>query len=115
MSPFLPESSQSCVVPQKKNKPTGEIYHHRSRIRANGHQQTYGIDYDETYSPVIKWSTMRILLLLSQLNGYQSRQVDYVQASPQAQIEDEDVFMEISAGFYHKDSDSTKDYVLRLK
>eukprot|EP00957_Ditylum_brightwellii_P017706 1334258-Ditylum_brightwellii.AAC.1 len=32
-----------------------------------------------------------------------------------APLEDEDVFMEIPAGCYHKDSDSTKDHVLRIK
>eukprot|EP00957_Ditylum_brightwellii_P146756 11172542-Ditylum_brightwellii.AAC.1 len=67
------------------------------------------------YSPVVQWSTVRILFLISQLKGYKSRQADYVQTFPQAPLEDEEVFMEIPAGFYHKGSDSTKDYVLRLK
>ena len=100
---------------RRKTKPTGKVYRHRSRLCADGSRQTYGIDYNETYSPVVQWSTVRILLLLSKLKGYKSRQVDYVQAFPQAPLEDEEVFMEIPAGFYHKDSDSTKNYALRLK
>eukprot|EP00957_Ditylum_brightwellii_P199932 15241194-Ditylum_brightwellii.AAC.1 len=56
-----------------------------------------------------------MLLLLSQLKGYRSWQVDDVQAFPQAPLEDNEVFMEIPAGFYYKDSDSTNGYVLRLK
>ena len=56
-----------------------------------------------------------MLILFSQLKGYKLQQVDYVQAFPQAPLEDEEVFMKIPAGFYHKDSDSTKGYVLRLK
>eukprot|EP00957_Ditylum_brightwellii_P021319 1607738-Ditylum_brightwellii.AAC.1 len=47
-----------------------------------------------------------MLLLLSQLKGYNSRQVDYVQAFHQAPFEEEEVFMEIPAEFYHKDSDT---------
>eukprot|EP00957_Ditylum_brightwellii_P198754 15149827-Ditylum_brightwellii.AAC.1 len=43
------------------------------------------------------FTTVRMLLLLSQLKGYKSRQVDYVQAFPQAPLEDEEVFMEIPA------------------
>eukprot|EP00957_Ditylum_brightwellii_P100468 7658277-Ditylum_brightwellii.AAC.1 len=67
-----------------------------------------GIDYNEIYSPVVQWPTVRILLLLSQLKGCKSRQVDYVQAFSQAPLEDDKVFIEIPAGFYHKDPDSTK-------
>eukprot|EP00957_Ditylum_brightwellii_P211270 15365977-Ditylum_brightwellii.AAC.1 len=67
------------------------------------------------YSPVGQWSTVRMLLLLSQLKGYKSRQVDCVQAFPQAPLEDEEVFMDIHSGFYHKDSKSTNNYVLRFK
>eukprot|EP00957_Ditylum_brightwellii_P067042 5089097-Ditylum_brightwellii.AAC.1 len=80
---------------RRKTKPTGEIYCHRSRICANGSQQTFGIDYNEIYSPAVQWSTVRILLLLSQLKGYNTRQLDYVQAFPQTPLQDEEVFMEI--------------------
>eukprot|EP00957_Ditylum_brightwellii_P189220 14402755-Ditylum_brightwellii.AAC.1 len=42
---------------RRKTKSTSEVYHHRSRICANGSQQTYSIDYNETYSPVAQWKT----------------------------------------------------------
>eukprot|EP00957_Ditylum_brightwellii_P155651 11848780-Ditylum_brightwellii.AAC.1 len=86
-----------------KTKPTGEVYRHRSRIRADGSKQQYGIDFNKTYSPVVQWSTVRMLLLLSQLKGYKSQEVDYVQAFPLAPLEEVEGLIEILAGFYHKD------------
>eukprot|EP00957_Ditylum_brightwellii_P031466 2385971-Ditylum_brightwellii.AAC.1 len=92
-----------------------EYGHIEGKKSTGGSAQTYGIDYNGTYSLDVQWLTVRMLLLLSQLKGYKSRQITYVQAFPQAPLEDEDVLMEIPAGFYQQDSDSTKYYVLRLK
>eukprot|EP00957_Ditylum_brightwellii_P008120 615863-Ditylum_brightwellii.AAC.1 len=100
---------------RRKTKHTGEVYHHRSRACADGSRQTAGIDYNETHSPAVQWSTIRILLILAQLKGFKTRQIDYFQAFPQAPLENEEIFMDIPAGFYCKVSDSTQKLVLRLK
>eukprot|EP00957_Ditylum_brightwellii_P009789 738384-Ditylum_brightwellii.AAC.1 len=42
---------------RRKTKPTGKVYRHRSRLCADCSRQPYGIDYNETYSPVVQWST----------------------------------------------------------
>eukprot|EP00957_Ditylum_brightwellii_P019324 1458441-Ditylum_brightwellii.AAC.1 len=52
------------VVPHSR-----EVYRHRSHIYAVVSKQQYGIDFHETYSPVVQWSTVRMLLLLLQLKG----------------------------------------------
>eukprot|EP00957_Ditylum_brightwellii_P142053 10822774-Ditylum_brightwellii.AAC.1 len=57
-----------------KTKPTGEVYRHRSHVCADGSRQTAGSDYNETYSPVVQWSKIRILLILAQLKGFKTRQ-----------------------------------------
>ena len=44
---------------RRKTRPDDEIYRYKSRIYANGSTQKYGIDYHETYSPVVMWSTIR--------------------------------------------------------
>jgi hypothetical protein len=72
---------------------------------------------------VVKWSTVRLTLILTTLLGYQSQKVDFVQVFSQANI-DCDVYMKIPHGFVTNGSrlwfnvDHTApshDYVLKLK
>ena len=65
----------------------------------DGSQQQYGINYWETYAPLVHWSTIRMVLVLFALLQLKSRQVDYTQAFPQAPLDD-DVFMRIPQGWY---------------
>ncbi len=65
----------------------------------DGSQQQYGRDYWETYAPVVSWSTVRLVLLLSTILNLKSRQVDYTQAFPQAELTDP-VFMRLPQGWY---------------
>ena len=45
-----------------------------------------GINYDKVYSPVAGWPSIRIVLILVELEGWKTMQVDYVQEFPQAPI-----------------------------
>ena len=56
-----------------------------------------GSNYEETYSPVAMWTSIRTLLVLSILNKWHTRQVDFVLAFPQAPIEYK-LFMKLPAG-----------------
>ena len=99
---------------RRKTTPSGEIYKHRSRVCADGSRQQYGIDYTDTYAPVISWTTVRILLILAVLLNLKTRQVDYVQAFPQATLPKEDnIFMEIPDG-YTSDGETKRTKVLKL-
>ena len=49
---------------RRKTTPDGVIYCHRSRLCADGSTQKYGVDYNETYSPVVMWSTLITLFIL---------------------------------------------------
>jgi Reverse transcriptase (RNA-dependent DNA polymerase) len=84
---------------RRKFRPDGLLLKHKSRICADGSQQRYGIDYWETYAPVVHWSTIRLVLVLAALLKLKSRQVDYTQAFPQAPLDD-NVFMRIPQGWY---------------
>ena len=53
-----------------------------------------GIDYFETYAPVVQWATVRILLILSIHLNISTMQVDYTSAFLHAVIED-NVYVEI--------------------
>jgi hypothetical protein len=99
---------------------------HKSRICIDGSKQQYGVDYWETYAPVVHWSTVRMVLVLAALLKLTSRQVDYTQAFPQAPLDD-DVFMRIPPGWRYEPSvqqlvqnaskprSVDKDHFIRLK
>ena len=60
--------------------------------------QIPGVDFDETYAPVVNWITVRTLLILSLYLGLSSAQLDYVAAFTQSSIE-EDVYVEMPRGY----------------
>jgi Reverse transcriptase (RNA-dependent DNA polymerase) len=44
---------------------------------AKGYNQTYGIDYDETFAPVAKMSTVRTLVSLAVNGGWKLHQLEW--------------------------------------
>ena len=88
---------------RRKRRPDGSLLKYKSRICVDGSQQQYGIDYWETYAPVCQWSTIRLLMILSAMLGLKSRQVDYTQAFPQADLDDP-VYMRIPQGWQYDPS-----------
>jgi hypothetical protein len=51
--------------------------------------QTEGVDYFETYAPVVQWSTVRLLLTLVLRERWATRQVDYNNDFAQAEMQEE--------------------------
>jgi Reverse transcriptase (RNA-dependent DNA polymerase) len=97
---------------RKRRISTGEVYKWKARLNIHGGKQTHGVNYWETYAPVIGWTTIRLYLILALLNERKTRQIDFVLAYPQADIEC-DLYMEIPRGFeFHG---SRKTHCLLLK
>jgi endonuclease I len=90
---------------------TQEVYKWRARLNIHGGQQEKGINFWEMYAPVVQWVLIRIFLIAALINGWHSRQLDFVLAYPQANIEC-DLYMVIPAGF--NVNGNRKDYVLKL-
>jgi hypothetical protein len=52
-----------------KHKADGTIDHYKARLVAKGFKQRYGIDYDDTFSPVVKFATIRLVLSITVSQG----------------------------------------------
>ena len=77
--------------------PRGAIIKWRARLCAHGRMQTNGIIYWEMYSPVVSWTTVCLVLILSLIMGWHMRSLDFVMAYPQADIK-MDIFMHVPGG-----------------
>ena len=71
----------------------------KARTCAQGDQQVKGIDVFDTFSPVVSWSTVRLMLILSVALNLATVQVDYDDnAFVQAELK-EPVYMETPRGY----------------
>ncbi|KAH9657500.1 retrovirus-related pol polyprotein from transposon RE2 [Citrus sinensis] len=81
-----------------KYNPDGSISKYKARLVAKGFHQTYGVDFFETFSPVVKPCTIRIILRLAVMNHWTIRQLDVNNAFLKGVL-NEEVFMHQPEGF----------------
>lgn len=84
-------------VLKKKCKSDNEVQY-RARLVAKGFTQKGGIDYDETFSPVVRHSTLRLLFALSVKLGLDISQLDVKTAYLNGYLK-EDIYMYAPEGF----------------
>ncbi|XP_028948069.1 uncharacterized mitochondrial protein AtMg00810-like [Malus domestica] len=66
----------SCWVYKTKFHSDGTIERNKARLVARGFTQTYEVDYKETFAPVAKMNTMRVLLSVAINNAWPLFQMD---------------------------------------
>ena len=71
-----------------KRYPDGRIKKFKARFCARGDQQIEGVDFFETYAPVVQWITIRLMLILEILLGMKSKQGDVTAAFLHADIDE---------------------------
>ena len=83
---------------KKKTGADGSVERHKARLVAQGYTQRYGTDYDETFCPVVRQESLRVLIALSVQNGFKLHQVDVTTAFLNGTLEEE-VLMRQPEGF----------------
>ncbi len=112
----VPEDAQ--IVPSvwsmhcKRDLTTNKIKLHKARLNLHGGKQVYGMNYYETYAPVVTWFAIQLMIVFGVMFGWALRQVGFVMAYPQAPVE-MDIYMEMPQGIQVA-TENSKDHVLKL-
>jgi len=84
---------------------------YKARLVAKGYAQTYGIEYEETYSPIAKMTIVKAIIAMVASNGWSLHQMDVKKIKNHGDLQEE-VYMEQPPGYV----DQTRpNLVCRLK
>ncbi|KAL3687453.1 hypothetical protein R1sor_013762 [Riccia sorocarpa] len=81
-----------------KSGPEGVEPVFKARLVARGFQQICGLDYQETFAPVIKWTTLRLIISLVARHSWPLSHLDVRTAFLHGELQDE-VYLTLPPGF----------------
>ena len=90
--------------------PDGSIHKLKACLCMRGDKK-FGVDFTETYAPVVQWMTVHLVLVLALALNWVAIQMDYTNDFTQSAL-NEEVYMEIPQDFMTGDDEHN--YVLRL-
>ena len=94
-----------------KHNADGSVSRYKARLVAKGYAQTYGIDYEETFSPVARMATVRAVIAMAAAKGWSLHQMDVKNAFLHGDLQEE-VYMMQPEGYQ---DDAQPHLVCRLR
>ena len=95
-----------------KQDENGNIERYKARLVARGNQQVQGIDYNEVFAPVVKYTALRVIIAIAAVMGWAMKQLDVDTAFLNGDVEEE-IYMTLPPGFYTEERKKKK--VCRLR
>ena len=83
---------------KKKMKADGSIDKYKARLVIKGYKQKEGLDYFDTYSPVTRISSIRMLIAITAIHNLEIHQMDVKTAFLNGDL-NEEIYMEQPEGF----------------
>jgi hypothetical protein len=77
---------------RRQHRPDGSLNKYKAQLCVNCSRQIQGIDYTESFAPVVQWSTIRMVNTLAAMHNLKGKQIDFTQAFPQAKLK-EDIYL----------------------
>ena len=112
----VPRPERKSIVTSKwiykiKHAVNGSIEKYKAIFVAQGFSQKEGIDYEETFFPIARYTSIRLVLALAAVMKWKIHQIDVKTAFLNGVVEEE-VYVEQPLGFETHDRES---HVCRLK
>ena len=91
---------QSKWVFEIKENPDGTVNKYKARLVVQGFRQIYGLDYDETFAPVARYESLKLVLAIATIKDMEVHQMDVCTAFLNGILDDDtEIYMKRPEGF----------------